>query len=211
MTGVRTAGGPQGRRDGPTAGRAVLWAAPGRLRCRRDQDRTAGPGRPHAGVGPGEVRGASPCGGRWSPGASARSRVNLREAEGQELVREADRRGGHPRRELPARERSRSGASLPTTCWCSTRGSSSCGCRDTARPGPYADRPGYGAIGEAMGGLRAVIGEPDRPPARAGHLHRRHARRHLRLRRRAGRPARPYEHGHAARSSTPRSTRRCSG
>ena len=34
--------------------------------------------------------------------------------------------------------------------------------------GPYAARPGYGAIGEAMGGLRAVIGEPDRPPARAG-------------------------------------------
>ncbi|MDQ2679068.1 MAG: CoA transferase [Actinomycetota bacterium] len=34
--------------------------------------------------------------------------------------------------------------------------------------GPYAARPSYGAIGEAMGGLRAVIGEPDRPPARAG-------------------------------------------
>ncbi len=34
--------------------------------------------------------------------------------------------------------------------------------------GPYSQRPGYGAIGEAMGGLRAVIGEPDRPPARAG-------------------------------------------
>ena len=34
--------------------------------------------------------------------------------------------------------------------------------------GPYAQRPGYGAIGEAMGGLRAVIGEPDRPPSRAG-------------------------------------------
>jgi crotonobetainyl-CoA:carnitine CoA-transferase CaiB-like acyl-CoA transferase len=34
--------------------------------------------------------------------------------------------------------------------------------------GPYAGRPGFGAIGEAMGGLRAVIGEPDRPPARAG-------------------------------------------
>jgi crotonobetainyl-CoA:carnitine CoA-transferase CaiB-like acyl-CoA transferase len=34
--------------------------------------------------------------------------------------------------------------------------------------GPYAGRPGYGAIGEAMGGLRAVIGEPDRPAARAG-------------------------------------------
>ena len=34
--------------------------------------------------------------------------------------------------------------------------------------GPYAKRAGYGLIGEAMGGLRAVTGEPDRPPARAG-------------------------------------------
>jgi formyl-CoA transferase len=34
--------------------------------------------------------------------------------------------------------------------------------------GPYAQRPGYGLIGEAMGGLRHVTGEPDRPPARAG-------------------------------------------
>jgi len=34
--------------------------------------------------------------------------------------------------------------------------------------GPYAARPGYGSIGEAMGGLRAVMGEPDRQPSRAG-------------------------------------------
>src|SRR5437764_255313 len=34
--------------------------------------------------------------------------------------------------------------------------------------GPYAKRAGYGLIGEAMGGLRYVTGEPDRPPARAG-------------------------------------------
>ncbi len=34
--------------------------------------------------------------------------------------------------------------------------------------GPYAQRAGYGLIGEAMGGLRAITGEPDRPPARAG-------------------------------------------
>ena len=34
--------------------------------------------------------------------------------------------------------------------------------------GPYASRAGYGLIGEAMGGLRHVTGEPDRPPARAG-------------------------------------------
>lgn len=34
--------------------------------------------------------------------------------------------------------------------------------------GPLAKRAGYGLIGEAMGGLRYVTGEPDRPPARAG-------------------------------------------
>ncbi len=34
--------------------------------------------------------------------------------------------------------------------------------------GPYAPRAGYGSIGEAMGGIRHVIGDPDRPPARAG-------------------------------------------
>ena len=34
--------------------------------------------------------------------------------------------------------------------------------------GPYARRAGYGLIGEAMGGLRAITGEADRPPARAG-------------------------------------------
>lgn len=34
--------------------------------------------------------------------------------------------------------------------------------------GPYAQRPGYASVGEAMGGLRYVIGEPDRKPSRAG-------------------------------------------
>jgi len=34
--------------------------------------------------------------------------------------------------------------------------------------GPYASRAGYALIGEAMGGLRYITGEPDRPPARAG-------------------------------------------
>jgi formyl-CoA transferase len=34
--------------------------------------------------------------------------------------------------------------------------------------GPYAQRAGYALIGEAMGGLRYITGEPDRPPARAG-------------------------------------------
>ena len=34
--------------------------------------------------------------------------------------------------------------------------------------GPYKDRPGFANIGEAMGGIRYVTGEPDRPPVRAG-------------------------------------------
>lgn len=32
--------------------------------------------------------------------------------------------------------------------------------------GPYASRPGYGVISEAMSGLRSVTGDADRPPAR---------------------------------------------
>lgn len=34
--------------------------------------------------------------------------------------------------------------------------------------GPYAQRAGYGAIGEAMGGLRYVVGDPAAPPSRMG-------------------------------------------
>ena len=34
--------------------------------------------------------------------------------------------------------------------------------------GPYAKRVGYGAIGEAMGGMRYVVGDPSTPPSRVG-------------------------------------------
>ena len=34
--------------------------------------------------------------------------------------------------------------------------------------GPYAPRAGFGAIGEAMGGMRNLAGDPDRPPTRVG-------------------------------------------
>jgi len=34
--------------------------------------------------------------------------------------------------------------------------------------GPYARRAGYGSIGEAMGGLRYVVGDPTTPPSRMG-------------------------------------------
>lgn len=34
--------------------------------------------------------------------------------------------------------------------------------------GPYAQRAGFGSIGEAMGGIRYTTGSPDRPPSRTG-------------------------------------------
>ncbi|MEE9249785.1 MAG: CoA transferase, partial [Alphaproteobacteria bacterium] len=34
--------------------------------------------------------------------------------------------------------------------------------------GPYASRAGFGAIGEALGGLRYVVGDPSTPPSRMG-------------------------------------------
>ncbi|PCI45454.1 MAG: formyl-CoA transferase [Alphaproteobacteria bacterium] len=34
--------------------------------------------------------------------------------------------------------------------------------------GPYAKKSGYGSIGEAMGGLRYVVGDPTTPPSRMG-------------------------------------------
>lgn len=34
--------------------------------------------------------------------------------------------------------------------------------------GPMAGKPGFAAVAEAHGGLRALVGEPDRPPSRVG-------------------------------------------
>ncbi len=34
--------------------------------------------------------------------------------------------------------------------------------------GPYAPRAGFGSVGEAMGGIRYVMGDPETPPVRAG-------------------------------------------
>ncbi|GJD52138.1 Succinyl-CoA--L-malate CoA-transferase alpha subunit [Methylobacterium crusticola] len=34
--------------------------------------------------------------------------------------------------------------------------------------GPYAHKAGYGSIGEAMGGMRYVVGDPSTPPSRSG-------------------------------------------
>ncbi|SES34770.1 CaiB/BaiF CoA-transferase family protein [Psychrobacillus sp. OK032] len=44
----------------------------------------------------------------------------------------------------------------------------SCHISGYGQDGPYKDRAGYGAIGEAMGGLRYLTGYPNLPPTRVG-------------------------------------------
>jgi formyl-CoA transferase len=34
--------------------------------------------------------------------------------------------------------------------------------------GPYAQRPGFASVAEGIGGLRYIVGDPDRPPVRTG-------------------------------------------
>jgi formyl-CoA transferase len=93
--------------------------------------------------------------------------ANLRDPEGQQLVRrmldQADvlvenfRPGTLERWGLAPEELWRTNPGLVIT-------------RVTGygQSGPYAGRAGYGSIGEAMGGIRYVTGDPERPPSRAG-------------------------------------------
>ena len=65
--------------------------------------------------------------------------------------------------------------------------------------GPYSQRAGYGGIGEAMGGLRYIVGEPDRPPSRVG------------ISIGDSLAGRACLHGHARRPAPPRAHRRRPG
>jgi formyl-CoA transferase len=56
----------------------------------------------------------------------------------------------------------------PEVLWASNPGLVVVRVTGYGQSGPYASRAGYGSIGEAMGGLRQVTGDPDRPPSRTG-------------------------------------------
>jgi len=56
----------------------------------------------------------------------------------------------------------------PATLWAENPGLIIVRMSGYGQSGPYADRAGYGLIGEAMGGWRYLVGEPDRPPSRMG-------------------------------------------
>ena len=93
--------------------------------------------------------------------------VNLRDPEGQEIVRALARRadvvienfrpGALEKWNLGYDELSRENPGLIMVRL-----------SGFGQSGPYRDRPGFGAIGEAMGGLRHLTGEPGRPPSRVG-------------------------------------------
>ena len=93
--------------------------------------------------------------------------ANLRESEGQELVRkliaksdmvvENFRPGTMERWGLGYEQLS---AANPGLIMIRVSG--------YGQTGPYASRAGYAAVGEAMGGMRYLCGEPDRQPSRAG-------------------------------------------
>lgn len=93
--------------------------------------------------------------------------VNLREKEGQEIVRrlarEADivvenfRPGTLEKWGLSYEELSRDNPKLVMVRL-----------SGFGQTGPYKDRTGFGAIGESMGGMRYITGYPDRAPVRVG-------------------------------------------
>ena len=93
--------------------------------------------------------------------------VNLREAEGQEVVRrmasqvdivvENFRPGALEKWGLGYEALSRSNPGLIMVRL-----------SGFGQTGPYKDRPGFGAIGESMGGMRYITGHPDRAPVRVG-------------------------------------------
>jgi len=108
--------------------------------------------------------------GYWWPIAARGKRsitVDLRTAEGQalvrDLVRDADvvlenfRPGTMERWNLGWEDLS---AVNPAIVMVRVSG--------FGQTGPYSSRPGYASVGEAMGGLRYVVGDPERPPSRAG-------------------------------------------
>jgi crotonobetainyl-CoA:carnitine CoA-transferase CaiB-like acyl-CoA transferase len=74
--------------------------------------------------------------------------------------------------------------------------------------GPYAERPGYGAICEAVGGVRHMTGDPDRPPGPRGAGHHRLPVVGLRGLRCGHRHPRPHEDRAKARWWTWRCTKR---
>jgi formyl-CoA transferase len=92
---------------------------------------------------------------------------NLREPEGQDLVRRLIDTADVVVENFRPGTLERWGMA-PETLWKTNPGLIVTRVTGYGQTGPYAPRAGFGSIGEAMGGIRYVMGEPDGPPVRAG-------------------------------------------
>jgi succinyl-CoA---D-citramalate CoA-transferase len=93
--------------------------------------------------------------------------LNLREPRGQELARRLAARADVLVENFRPGTLERWGMS-PAELWAGNPGLVITRVTGYGQTGPYAARAGFGSIGEAMGGIRYVTGDPGRPPSRAG-------------------------------------------
>ena len=93
--------------------------------------------------------------------------VNLRDSEGQELVRQLAAKSDVLLENFRPGTLERWGLG-PEQLWEINPGLVITRVTGYGQTGPYAQRAGFGSIGEAMGGIRYVTGDPDRAPSRAG-------------------------------------------
>ncbi|WP_309662424.1 CoA transferase [Sphingomonas sp.] len=93
--------------------------------------------------------------------------ANLREAEGQELARRLIAKADILIENFRPGTLERWGLS-PEVLHADNPGLIIVRVSGYGQHGPYSDRAGFGGIGEAMGGWRAIVGDPDRPPSRMG-------------------------------------------
>ncbi|MFC6151896.1 MULTISPECIES: CaiB/BaiF CoA transferase family protein [Mumia] len=106
----------------------------------------------------------------WWPVVARNKRsitANLRDARGQEVVRELVAHADVLVENFRPGTLERWGLS-PEALWEINPGLVVTRVTGFGQSGPYASRAGYGSIGEAMGGIRYVTGDPDKPPARTG-------------------------------------------
>ncbi|MBK8629117.1 MAG: CoA transferase [Sphingomonadales bacterium] len=93
--------------------------------------------------------------------------ANLRVAEGQELVRRLVRDADVLIENFKPGTMEKWGLS-PESLMAENPGLIMARMSGYGQTGPYSSRAGFGGIGEAMGGWRYIVGEPDRPPSRMG-------------------------------------------
>jgi formyl-CoA transferase len=114
--------------------------------------------------------GDAPGGGVWWQVAGRNKRsvtIDLRREEGQDLVRDLARHADILIENFRPGTLERWGLGWETL-HAANPGLIVVRVSGYGQTGPLAPLPGYAAVGEAMGGLRSLVGYPDRPPVRVG-------------------------------------------